>query len=539
MRKKDESAIRSEVVGRVFDRCVAAASQGGQPLDEVVNETLYHEFERLRTDRSSRSSSGDKDFYYEIRRALPQANLPMLKEMLGAILERYAVEIAGHFSPAVYGVATRVIPVALGGLLNGLSPIKVISRMSSLAPLENQVVVQGATEHIKRLNDLGTLVFAPTHSSNLDSVLMGYIIYSLGLPPVTYGAGLNLFTNPMVGFFMRNLGAYTVDRRKTDPLYREALKEYATVTLEFGYSNLFFPGGTRARSNAVERGLKKGLLGTTVTAYLNNLNARKKTPSLFIVPCTISYPLVLEAATLIEDHLKAQGKARYIIEDDEFSQVQRWIDFARGLMTMEQKIYVTFGEPLDPFGNPVDEEGRSLDPCGRAIEASRYLSVRGRYVVDAARDREYTRDLADAVVGSYLRHNVIFPTNLLAWSFFTLLRRQAPEADLYRFLRSIGPETSVPLAEVEAEVEELLVRLRALASDGEIILSPALETGRTADIVRNALGLFGTYHTTPVVERRGIRLHVGDDNLLLYYRNRLEGYGLPGSGGGADRGRRA
>ena len=51
----------------------------------------------------------------------------------------------------------------------------------------------------------------------MDSLVLGYAIYRLGLPPVIYGAGLNLFSNPLVGFFMHNLGAYTVDRRKRDP----------------------------------------------------------------------------------------------------------------------------------------------------------------------------------------------------------------------------------------------------------------------------------------------------------------------------------
>ena len=98
----------------------------------------------------------------------------------------------------------------------------------------------------------------------MDSLVLGYAIYRLGLPPVIYGAGLNLFSNPLVGFFMHNLGAYTVDRRKRDPLYKRVLKEYATMTLELGYDNLFFPGGTRSRSGAIERYLKLGLAGVGV-----------------------------------------------------------------------------------------------------------------------------------------------------------------------------------------------------------------------------------------------------------------------------------
>ena len=74
----------------------------------------------------------------------------------------------------------------------------------------------------------------------------GFGLMRAGLPPTTYGAGKNLFTNPFISFFMRNLGAYRVDRRLRFELYKDVLKEYSTVLLEHGYHSLFFPGGTRS-----------------------------------------------------------------------------------------------------------------------------------------------------------------------------------------------------------------------------------------------------------------------------------------------------
>ena len=38
-------------------------------------------------------------------------------------------------------------------------------------------------------------------------------------------------------------------------------------------------------------------------AYVNNLRNGRPRPNLYILPCTLSYKLVLEAETLIEDHL--------------------------------------------------------------------------------------------------------------------------------------------------------------------------------------------------------------------------------------------
>ncbi len=527
MRKEHEDAIRSEVISRVFDgRLAEARRPSGRPLSEVINETLYHERERLRQNGGSHQPDVEKAFYGKIRRALPKANVAREKELLRSILERYVEEITGHFSPAVYGVATRALPIALTGMLSGLSPLKMATKLGRLPSIEDRIVVQGEVELLRKLDGQGTLVFAPTHSSNLDSVVMGYTIYRLGLPPVTYGAGLNLFSNPVIGFFMRNLGAYTVDRRKTDPLYRELLKEYAGVTLEFGNNNLFFPGGTRCRSNLVERNLKKGLLGTTVSAYLHNLKNGKARPRIYVIPCNISYPLVLEASTLINDHFQQAGRSRYIIEDDEFSQLRRWFDFLKGLMGLEQRIVVSVGQPMDPFGNRVDERGDSRDPKGRLVDPSRYLMVDGRYELDPVRDAEYTRDLANRVAEEFLSNNVIFSTHLLALSMLHLLRARTPEMDLYRFLRTVTPETSLEQREVEQHLGNLLQRLRLLAGEGRVRLDEVLTTGDVRAILRDGLRSFGTYHTIPVVRRQGIRLHAGDANLIVYYANRLHGYGL-------------
>ena len=119
-----------------------------------------------------------------------------------------------------------------------------------LQALADKVVVQGPLEKLRGLaaRPGTTMVYVPTHLSNLDSILFGYALMAAGLPPATYGAGKNLFTNPLLSFFMHNLGAYRVDRRLRYGVYKDVLKAYSGVLLERGYHSLFFPGGTRSRS---------------------------------------------------------------------------------------------------------------------------------------------------------------------------------------------------------------------------------------------------------------------------------------------------
>jgi glycerol-3-phosphate O-acyltransferase len=439
---------------------------------------------------------------------------------------RYADEIGGHFNPLVYGVATRALPLALSALFNGLSPARLLLHPESAFRLSDQVALQGDREWLCRLARRGTLVFAPTHTSNLDPVIMGYALYRMGLPPVAYAAALNLFTNPIIGFFMRNVGAYAVDRKKTDPLYLEALQAHSTLLLEHGRHSLFFPGGRRSRSNRIETVLQPGLLGTTLAAALDNLAAGRSV-GVYVVPCTISYPLVLEAATLIDDHFKAAGKARYIIEDDEFSQVRRWLDFITGLAAIDQQVTVTLGRPLDPFGNDVDLDGGSLDPRGRPVDPRRYVLVDRDVRPDRERDAQYTKDLAGRVTASFLADSVVFPTHVLARACFTVLRRSFPQPDLYRLLRFLTPDSTLSWDEVELEAVSLLDRLGKLAADRRIRLAPATRHG-SREVLSRALASFGTYHARPVLERSGHRLVIGDSGLLVYYSNRLHGYGLPG-----------
>src|SRR6185436_15185158 len=97
--------------------------------------------------------------------------------------------------------------------------------------LQSRLHILGEVPSLQKLAKKGTILLVPTHQSNIDSVLIGYVIYLMSLPPFAYGAGLNLFTNPVLSFFMSRLGSYTVDRQKNNTIYKEVLKNYSTEIL--------------------------------------------------------------------------------------------------------------------------------------------------------------------------------------------------------------------------------------------------------------------------------------------------------------------
>jgi glycerol-3-phosphate O-acyltransferase len=525
MRPADRERTKVEVVSRVVERCARRAK--GQPegfLETLINDTLYHERRRLDGERDRRSEREWCSFYDRVQHRLRHASERDLRELLEQIARRFVDEVAGNFDERVYRVATSALPPGLWLLLSALSPARLLKGLDGGGGLAEHVQVEGEVEHVQRLLDRGTLVVVPTHLSNLDSIILGYAVFLSGLPPLTYGAGLNLFTNPLISFFMRNLGAYRVDRKKQSAVYKDVLKEYATCSMELGYPNLFFPGGTRSRSGAVERKLKLGLLGCTGRAYVGNLRQQRPKPNLYLVPCTLSYKLVLEAETLIDDHLKETGKSRYIIDDDEFSRPRRILNFFQHLYSLDANITVHFSRPLDIFGNAVDRDGRSLDAHGRVIDTTRYVSRDGEPVYDDERDAQYTREAGEEILKAFRRDNVIMSTHLVAYSLFHLLERANHGLDLYRLLRTGGDVASFALPELHAAVGLVLDALKAIP-DGPR-LAPEVQSHDAQEIVADALRHFGIYHTRPAAVRRGDRVFHEDRNLLLYYGNRLHGYDL-------------
>jgi glycerol-3-phosphate O-acyltransferase len=528
VRAADKERILTEVISRVVEHQLALPAVR---LDEMVADSIYHELRRLKGEHSDESA-----FWVDLRRGVGHASERELQSTLRRITRRYAEEICGKFDERVYDAVTRAGEPVMGFLLNAFSPKRLVEGLPhllaggglpSLPTVDKNIVVQGATDTLHRLREKGTILLVPTHVSHMDSIVVGWALWKMGLPPFLYGAGLNLFSNPVLGFFMRNLGAYTVDRRKTDPLYKTVLKEYAQATLENGYDNIFFPGGTRSRSGALEKKLKLGLMGTGVAAYTRNLLAGKASRErLFIVPATLSFQLVLEAETLIDDFLQEQGKSRYIITDDEATKPRRVADFFTQLFSLDSKISFTVGRPMDPFGNDVDDDGNSVDRGGRTVDPRRYVMRDGEVVVDAQRDAEFTREVGERLTDAYARDTVLQATHVCAHAALLLLRLKNPQTDLIRLLRAGGRVDDLPLTELYAEVDRQLVELRGMAARGGVRLAPALQSGGADDVVTEALRHFASYHTAAALQRVGDRVSSAERGLLFYYSNRLEGFRL-------------
>ncbi len=509
---------RGDIVRAVVGRVMAATAD---PL-HALNDAAYHETKRL---EGARSPGDQKELaeWQRLARSLGKLADHERRERLEEVVKTYAWDVAGNFDPRVYKVSTKLLPPVVTALLAPREMLRAPERLLHLESLGDRVRVEGPLDKLRKLARLGTLVHTPTHLSNMDSIVFGYALERAGLPPATYGAGKNLFTNPILSFFMQNLGAYRVDRRIKHELYKEILKTYSSVLLERGYHSLFFPGGTRSRSGGVERRLKLGLVGSAHEAYVRTLLAGRER-KVFFVPATINYLITLEAETLIADYLSEAGRGRYIIEDDESTRFARLVAFSRKLFDMNAALIIRFGEPLDPFGNPVDDEGVS-HASGRAVDTASYVkNRRGEVVMDPSRDAQYARELGDKLCEAFHRETVVLATHPVAVAAFEAVRKASPSPDLFTVLRQ--RDVVVSRDELAARVVELKARILDLERRGGVRTGPMLRSASGGDIVERALRAFAGYHSTPVLGPRTEGVAIADPKLVFYYQNRLAGHGL-------------
>lgn len=531
---QERASIVSEVSRRVYKDYLAGARQReDQGLEYVINDAAFRELSRLASERGAEDEIRPRGWWTRVSKRLAEMSEQERRDILRELIDAYAEDVAGQFNPSVYQLATRALPIGLGLLFKAqdLQQVPELTRaleaLKELRDLSERVVCEGSLDTLRDLSQRGTLLFVPTHSSNMDSILLGYSLFSSGLPPVTYGAGKNLFSNPLTSFFMHNLGAYKVDRRIRHELYKNILKTYSQVLLERGYHSLFFPGGTRCRANVVEQRLKLGLLGTSISAYTHNLIQKRRENRIYICPMTLNYNLVLEAESLIRDYLRAEGGSRYFLDNDEFDQLSTVARFVMNTMRMDSTTVLRFGEPMDPFGNRVERDGESYDQHGRRLDPIAYVrSARtGEVHEDEQRDREYTAHTGGKIAEAFQRNTVVMPTQLVSYVLFELLRDRFPRWDVYRLLR-MGGEEVISWEDLRAGCGALLDVLRGMESRGALCLAPMLRSERAAKIAEAGVEYLRMYHIPEVVDfhEGGVRLDGLD--LLYFYSNRLRGFGI-------------
>ena len=172
---------RSEILTQVEARALSDFSDSSASLDLILGQALYSERMRLHRSRPNlftrARKKGDAHVLNEIQAGLLRSGAEVERSrLLRRFIEHYAEEIGGNFDPKIYRFATRAVPWGFSWLLNAAS-VKRFLPWGMTQSLQSRMVIEGEIEHLQKLATQGTILLVPTHQSNIDSILIGYIIY--------------------------------------------------------------------------------------------------------------------------------------------------------------------------------------------------------------------------------------------------------------------------------------------------------------------------------------------------------------------------
>ena len=506
----------------------------GSKIGDTIAKTIYQERIRIKEEPWKVDPPNERLFWKRIRRKLLKSGLDKgeeevrktNEEILRQIVHRYSEEIVGSFRIKTFLFARRFLTLFFTRLLNTAAGRNWGRIFGSKYSLMDRLIVTGYIDEVRSLMKKGVVIVAPTHFSNLDSILIGYAMDTfMGLPSFSYGAGLNLYNTGYTAYFMNRLGAYRVDRRKKNVVYLETLKAMSNLSIQRGVNSLFFPGGTRSRSGSLETKLKLGLMSTILEAQ-RALYQKGKDTKIFIVPLILSYHFVLEGQFLIEQHLKQIGKERYIKSKDDFHSIRRQLRYAWQFFSESNDITLSFGQPMDVLGNAVDINGESYSRHGNPIRLEEYFMSNGKITEDLQRESEYTKMLGERIVERYHKDNIVLTSHLVAFAAFEILKNQNNRLDLYGILRLPADDFVFPMEAMRDVVSQLKARLIDMSQQGEIKLSEQI-LWDADQLIQDGISRMGTYHLAkPLRFRKDGRIVSESFKLLYFYHNRLENYGL-------------
>jgi glycerol-3-phosphate O-acyltransferase len=250
--------------------------------------------------------------------------------------ERYAREIVPGFSAFTYfGFAIRAARI----LSQSLYRVR---------------LVHANDPALEAIPDNATVVFVMNHRSNMDYVLVTWLVAERSA--LAYAVGEWARVWPMRQL-VRAMGGYFIRRRHNNALYRKVLARYVQMATEAGVTQAVFPEGGLSRTGHLARP-KLGLFSYILEGFRPG-----RSRDVVFVPVALNYDRVMEDKTLIDAHI--QGTRRF-----RFSLRPIWRYLRRQLwhrMTGRYHRYgyaaVSFGEPLsltDFLDQPHDDPAAAL-----------------------------------------------------------------------------------------------------------------------------------------------------------------------------------
>jgi glycerol-3-phosphate O-acyltransferase len=206
---------------------------------------------------------------------------------------------------------------------------------------------------VQALAQRQSVVFLPTHKSNLDHLVLQYMLHENGLPPNHTAGGINMNFFP-VGQLVRRSGVFFIRRTfKDNAVYKFVLGHYIDYLIEKRFPLEWYIEGGRSRSGKLLPP-RFGLLAYVVDAY-----RRGRTEDVALIPVSIAYDQISD----VQDYAREQRGGAKRRES-----LGWFVGVVRRMRRRYGSIHIDFGEPLslakalgppDPRAEP-DPDERNL-----------------------------------------------------------------------------------------------------------------------------------------------------------------------------------
>ena len=150
----------------------------------------------------------------------------------------------------------------------------------------------GADEAIAAVPEKAAVVFLMNHRSNMDYVLVSYLVAEKTALSYAVGEWARIF--PLQSLF-RAMGAYFIRRDSRNPLYRKVLERYVAMATAGGVTQAVYPEGGLTRDGKL-RPPRLGILDYMVRSF-----DPKGERDIVFVPVGLNYDRTLEDRTLLRD----------------------------------------------------------------------------------------------------------------------------------------------------------------------------------------------------------------------------------------------
>lgn len=138
----------------------------------------------------------------------------------------------------------------------------------------------------------GPIIFAPTHRSYVDFLVLSTVLFVYGMEVPLICAGEDFLGMPFIGDILRGSGAFFMRRTfRGDDLYKAIFYEYVRFLNKDRQIMEFFIEGTRSRTNKILPP-KYGFLSVCTKVFFE-----KDVEDITIIPVTINYTRTLEDAS--------------------------------------------------------------------------------------------------------------------------------------------------------------------------------------------------------------------------------------------------